>query len=219
MRLYHWLMQLLFPPRCVLCRKLLKKEETDLCRTCRCEAPFFPDTKRRLQFLDSFVAVWYYERNVRASLLRYKFYGARSYASSYGAILAMKLRAQYPDGFDVLTWVPVSPLRRLRRGYDQVELLARSVGRELDMIPVPTLRKIRHNCQQSRIADDAKRRANVLGAYRIIDAEQVRGKRVLLLDDILTTGSTVGECGRVLMTAGAKEVHCAALAAARKQTK
>jgi len=219
MRLYHWLMALLFPPRCVLCRKLLKKEETDLCRDCRLDAPFFPDTKRRLQFLDSFAAVWYYERNVRGSLLRFKFHGARSYASSYGRLLAMKLRQQYPEGFDVLTWVPVSRLRRLRRGYDQVELLARAVGRELDMVPVSTLKKIRHNRQQSRIADAAQRRANVLGAYRITDSAQIRGKRILLLDDILTTGATVGEAGRILLTAGAKEVHCAALAAARKQTK
>ena len=129
----------------------------------------------------------------------------------------MKLNRIGSDEFDVLTWVPVSRLRRLRRGYDQVELLARHLGRELDMVPVCTLKKIRHNRQQSRIADAAGRRANVLGAYRILDSGQIAGKKILLLDDILTTGSTAGECARMLRTAGAKEVHCAVLAAARKR--
>ena len=217
MRLYHLIMQLLFPPRCVLCRQLLQKNETDLCKKCRLDAPEYPNPKRRIQFLDSFTAVWYYEDSVRRSLLRFKFYGARSYASCYGRLLAMKLHREYPEGFDVLTWVPISRLRRFRRGYDQVELIARSVGKELGMTPVPVLHKIRHNRPQSHLQDASGRRANVLGAYRLRDTEQVQGKRILLLDDILTTGATAGECARVLRTAGAKEVHCAAIAAARKR--
>ena len=64
--------------------------------------------------------------------------------------------------------------------------------------------------------DPAARKANVLGAYRVLETADVKGKRVLLLDDILTTGATAGECARMLRMAGAKEVHCAAVAAARK---
>ena len=128
----------------------------------------------------------------------------------------MKLIQQHPEGFDVLTWVPVSRLRKFFRGYDQVELLANSVGQELEMIPVPLLKKIRNNRQQSRIKGEAERRANVLGAFGVTDAEAIRGKRILLLDDIVTTGATASECARVLLTAGAKEVYCAAVAAARK---
>ena len=216
LRLYHYLMHLLFPPKCVLCGKVLGKEETDLCRMCRIDAPFYPNRKLKLQFLDSFAAVWYYEGSVRKSLLRYKFYNARSFAAPYGRLLAMILRQEHPDGFDAITWVPVSRLRRLRRGYDQVELLAKAVGRELEMEPVPLLTKVRHNRPQSGIHGTAQRRANVLGAYRETDREAIAGKRILLLDDILTTGATAGECARVLLTAGAKEVHCAAVAAARK---
>ena len=216
MMLYHFFMELLFPPKCVLCRKLLKSGETDLCGACRVDAPEYPDRKIKLPFLDSFAAVWYYEGSVRSSLLRYKFCNARSYSGSYGRILGMKLLREYPEGFDVLTWVPVSRLRRLRRGYDQVELLAKAVGKELGVTPIPTLKKIRNNRPQSRLKDPAARKANVLGAYRIADAAQVKGKRVLLLDDILTTGATAGECARILLSAGAKEVHCAAVAAARK---
>jgi len=216
MRLYHFLMDLLFPPRCVLCHGLLGKEETDLCHNCRVEAPFYPKGKRKIQFLDSFAAVWYYEGTVRASLLRFKFRGARGHARCYGRILAMKLLEAEPDGFDLITWVPVSRLRKFRRGYDQVELLAKAVGQELGMEPVPVLKKIRHNPQQSRLHSEAARRANVLGAYRVENPELVRGRRILLLDDILTTGATASECGKELRLAQAKEVHCAAVAAARK---
>lgn len=216
MKLYHFLMELLFPPKCVLCRKLLKSGEIDLCRECRADAPEYAGKKINIRFLDSFAAVWYYEGNVRRSLLRFKFYNARSYGVSYGRILAMRLQREYPDGFDMLTWVPVSRLRKLRRGYDQVELLAKAVGRELGLSPVPTLKKIRNNRPQSRLKDPAARRANVLCAYRLLEGAAVKGQRVLLLDDILTTGATAGECARVLLSAGAKEVHCAAMAAARK---
>ena len=216
MKLYHFLMELLFPPKCVLCRKLLKSGEIDLCRECRADAPEYAGKKINIRFLDSFAAVWYYEGNVRRSLLRFKFYNARSYGVSYGRILAMRLQREYPDGFDMLTWVPVSRLRKLRRGYDQVELLAKAVGRELGLSPVPTLKKIRNNRPQSRLKDPAARRANVLGAYRLLEGAAVKGQRVLLLDDILTTGATAGECARVLLSAGAKEVHCAVVAAARK---
>ncbi len=216
MKLYHWIGDLLFPPKCVLCGNVLEKEELDLCKDCRMDAPEYPNRKSKRQFLDSFAAVWYYEGNVRKSLLRYKFHNARSFAAPYGRLLAMKLLELYPEGFDVLTWVPVSRLRKLRRGYDQVELLAKAVGKELGMDPVPLLKKVRHNRPQSGITGAEKRRANVLGAYRETDREAIAGRRILLLDDILTTGATAGECARVLKTAGAKEVHCAAVAAARK---
>ena len=217
MRLYHWTLHLLFPPKCVLCGTLLGEQETDLCRKCRITAPFYPNRKTKMQFLDSFAAVWYYEGCVRKSLLRFKFHNARSFAPSYGRLLAMVIQEQYPDGFDVLTWVPVSRLRKFRRGYDQVELIAKAVGKELGIKPVPLLKKIRHNRPQSGIHGAAERRGNVLGVYRERNREVFQGKRVLLLDDILTTGATAGECARVLLTAGAKEVHCAAVAAARKE--
>ena len=216
MRLYYFLIQLLFPSKCILCGKLLQAGEQDLCRECRVDSPEYPGAKDTIQFLDSFTAVWYYEGNVRRSLLRYKFYNCRSFAHGYGRILAMKLLRENPEGFDCITWVPVSFLRKLTRGYDQVELLANAVGRELGMEPVPLIRKVRHNRPQSGISGEAERRANVLGAYRVLNREAISGKRILLLDDILTTGATAGECARILLTNGAKEVHCAAVAAARK---
>ena len=207
--------RLLFPPKCTLCGKLLK-EETDFCKKCRTEAPEFMGRKTQIEFLDSFTAVWYYEGNVRGSLLRYKFGRRRSYADAYGRMLAMKLLREYPDGFDILTWVPVSSFRKLKRGFDQGELLARAVGSELSIPPIPLLKKIRHNSPQSGISEPSLRRANVLGVYRMRANLDLKGKSILLLDDILTTGSTAGEAAKTLRCAGAKEVHCAAIAAARK---
>ena len=211
------LSNLLFPPKCVLCGKLLQKDETDLCGKCRIDSPECRKNNLKFSFLDSWAAVWYYEGYIRKSLLRYKFGRARHYAPVYGRMLAMKLLNEYPEGFDILTWVPVSRLRKFTRGYDQVELLAEAVGKELGMLPVRSLRKIRNNRPQSGISGLAKRRANVLGVYRAIDPETVRGKRILLLDDIITTGATAGECARVLLTAGAKEVHCGCIAVAGKR--
>ena len=213
------LRHLLFPEKCVLCGKVLDGAETDLCHTCRVEAPECPVRKQKRSFLDSWIAIWYYKGYIRSSILRYKFRRARHYAPVYGRLLAMKLQREHPEGFDLLTWVPISPLRKLSRGYDQVELLAKAVGTELGMEPVRVLRKIRHNRPQSRIRGAAERRANVLGVYRIMDAALVRGKRVLLLDDIITTGATAGEAARVLLTAGAKEVHCGCVAAAPHDNK
>lgn len=211
------MLELLFPQKCLLCRKILADEELDLCRKCRCDGPDCTNSRKKLPFIDSWTAVWYYEGDVRKSLLRYKFRGHRSYAKGFGRLLAMKLLENHPDGFDLLTWIPVSPLRKLRRGYDQVELLALAVGQELGIKPTPLLRKIRHNRPQSGIVGEAQRRANVLGVYRATDPQLLQGKRVVLLDDIITTGTTAGECARILLTAGAKEVHCGAVAVARHQ--
>ncbi len=216
-KLTDWFWRLIFPPRCVLCRCLLLEEETDLCRSCREDTPECPvNSRKRLPFLDSWLGVWYYEGRVRASILRFKFRNARGNALCYGRVLAMKLLGEHPEGFDALTWVPVSPLRKFFRGYDQVELIAEVVGRELGMKPRKLLKKIRHNKTQSSIRGDAHRRANVLGVYRVTDPKSIQNKKILLLDDIITTGSTAGECARVLRTAGCREVHCGAVAVARK---
>lgn len=214
MSLWRWIVSLLFPPKCVLCGKVLSRDALDLCHDCRQDAPECGTKVAKPQFVESAQALWHYEGAVRGSLLRYKFYGKRHYAQSYGRLLAMKLQKEGDEWFDIITWVPVSRWRKLRRGYDQVELLAKAVCAELGLEPVKCLKKIRHNRAQSRIIGQAQRRANVLGVYDAVETEKIRGKRILLLDDIITTGATVGECARVLLTGGAKEVHCAAIAAA-----
>lgn len=209
------LLRILFPPKCVLCRKLLSDRETDLCHCCRTEIPTFTKSNFKLSFIARWTSVWYYKDAVRQSLLRFKFSGKRSYADAYGRILAMKLQTTGLDDFDILTWVPVGSLRRFRRGYDQVELLARAVGRETNRKPIHTLKKVRNTPPQSGLPDAARRRANVLNAYTVINRQSLQGKRILLLDDILTTGATASECARILLTAGAREVAFAVIAVAK----
>ncbi len=219
MRILHRLAQWLFPEKCVLCGRILEQNETDLCHPCRIHAPQCPVSSVKYPYIDSWLALWYYEDEVRHSLLKYKFFGRRHYAKAYGRMLAMKLQQEERTDFDVLTWIPVSKKRRRKRGYDQVELLAEAVGQELGSFCMPVLKKIRHNPPQSGIVGQAERRANVLGAYAVENPQQIAGKRILLLDDILTTGATAGECARVLLTAGAEQVDVAVIAAVRQQKK
>lgn len=218
MRLFDRLFHLLFPPKCVLCGTVLEDDQTDMCHGCRADTPEHPKGHIKLSYIAQWTALWYYEGKVRASLLRFKFSNRRSYAQTYGRLLAMKLLSEQIS-FDVLTWIPISRLRRWRRGYDQVALIAQALGHELGVVPFPTLRKHRNTPPQSGFKYAAQRRANVLGAYTAVDSVRFASKRVLLLDDILTTGATASECARVLLTAGAKEVICAAVAAAPHQQK
>ena len=209
--------ELFYPDKCVLCGQLLGKEETDMCHSCRTDAPAWKKGNFKISFVARWAAVWYYKDNVRESLLRYKFQKRRNYAAAYGRLLAMKLVQSGFDDFDVLTWVPISFRRRWKRGFDQVALIAKSVAQELNCKAVPTLRKVRHNAPQSGMANAAARRANVLGAYRVRRRAAVTGKRILLLDDIITSGATVSECAKTLLTAGAAQVSCAAVAAAESK--
>ena len=213
-RLIHYIKQWLFPPKCILCMGLLEEEQTDICRRCRMETDEYPQGKLKLQFVDRVAAVWYYKGNVRRSLHRFKFRQGRFLAEPYGKLMAMKALREDLAEAELVTWVPISPIRKLIRGYDQDELLARVIARELELPCVQLLKKVRHNRSQSGISGYARRRANVLGVYRTENPEQICGKRILLVDDILTTGATVSECARVLLTAGAEEVNCAVVASA-----
>ena len=206
---------ILFPRKCIFCKALLKEDETDLCKTCRTEAPDFTSSKNNIPFVAGWTAVWYYRDNVRHSFHRYKFRNALSYAEPYGRFLAMRI-LQMNIEFDQLSWVPVSFWRRFSRGYDQVLLIAQSVAKELDVPLVRTLKKVRHNPAQSGISDPSQRKANVIGAYAVQPDADIANKTIILIDDVITTGSTVSECAKTLLTAGAKEVYCAAVASAHK---
>ena len=162
MRALYRLLDLLFPPKCVLCGRLLDREETDLCGACRREGPVFSGGGMSIPFVTAWMAVYRYEGLARDSLLRFKFGGRQSYAAAYGRLLAARIQGELRAEFDLLTYVPVSPRRRWSRGYDQVRLLAEAVGRELGQKPVRALKKIRHNPAQSSLREREQRRANVL---------------------------------------------------------
>lgn len=194
----------------------MESNETLICPKCEKELPY---TKNggvlKGNFFTSCVSPLYYENSVRESLLRYKFYQLTAYAQPFGKLIA-DCAEEYIEGqVDIISWVPLSPKRLRARGYDQARLLAETVARQLGIPCVPVLRKKRHTKQQSRVGSMEKRRANISGAYEIIDKERISGKQILLIDDIVTTGSTFSECARTLGMGGADKVYCAA--AARKR--
>ena len=156
--------------------------------------------------------MWYYKDNVRKSILRFKFGHARHYVLSYGRLLGMHVLKEFPDGFDLVTWVPTGAKRIRKRGYDHARLLSEAVADELGFAATPLLRKIRETPPQSTMATFAQRRQNVAGAYTVTDADLIQGKRILLLDDVITSGASCAECGKMLRKAGAKSVFCAAVA-------
>ena len=213
------LLDLIFPPKCVFCRRLLRKGEEGFCAHCQEHLPWSlgPEAERKVEFVSLCVSPLWYQSEVRESFHRYKFKGVRGYAKVYGRLMAQCVRDHLAGKYDLITWVPLSPERRKARGYDQAMLLAESAALELGDVAAETLVKVRDTSAQSGLGkDDGARRANVLGAYRPTDPEHIAGKRLLLIDDVVTTGSTLSECARTLLAADAADVVCVTLAKARK---
>lgn len=211
------LLDLLFPPKCAFCGKLLKTGEEGLCVQCQKTLPWLAGSaaEQKGEFYAKCVSPLRYEGTVRQSIHRYKFSGNRGYAALYGRLTAQCIGDHLAGEYDLISWVPLSKKRARERGYDQAGLLARAVASALGFTVTETLRKVRHTKAQSGVEGEAERRANVLGAYEVLDPERIADKRILLLDDVITTGATISECARVLRTAGAQRVVCATLARAR----
>ena len=112
---------------------------------------------------------------------------------------------------DVIVPVPLHPRRFRKRGYNQCALLARSLGGRLDRrVDEASLRRVRDTPQQARLSAEERRR-NLKGAFEA-RSPMLRGRTVLLVDDVATTGSTLDECAKTLSGAGAARVWCATVA-------
>ncbi len=209
--------QLLFPSRCIICRKIIGLSDF-ICPDCARKLPYVTvHTPVHGDFFEACYAPFYYEEPLRASFLRYKFSGFSHYAKHYGPWMAdYLLRERSPD-FDLVTWCPISRLRRWKRNYDQSELLAQEIARKLGLPLVPTLRKAHRKPLSRSGGDKAVRAAILLDAYTVLPKAAIKGKRILLVDDIVTTGSTLSECARTLKTAGCGEVVCVTLARKRDE--
>jgi len=207
----RWVLDLLFPPKCPFCRRLVELDGM-VCPDCLKALPRRGNRAVTVPLSSGALAPYRYEGTVRDALRRFKFSGLPGYAKSLGPLLAGPIREEYGDRNPVLVFVPVGKRRRRARGYDQAQLLTEAVGQMLGWPVVPALEKIRDNPPQSRQRSAAARRANVSGVYRVTDPESVRGRTVVLVDDIVTTGATLSECVAVLRLAGAERVFCAAFA-------
>ena len=210
------LLDLLFPPKCAFCGTLLKDSEQGVCAACEKVLPYFDGTVTG-NYFDVCVAPLRYEGKVREAVHRFKFEDHPASADAFAAFVADAVRYHGLEA-DVATFVPISCRRKRTRGYDQAQLLAEAAAKRLGLPCERLLRKITDNPAQSGLDAEA-RRANVLGAYEIQPGAQIAGKRILLLDDVVTTTATLAECSRVLLTAGAEQVCCAAFARAGGTTK
>lgn len=204
-------LDLLYPPKCAFCRKLLSSGELGWCAACEKKVPYY-DERITGDYFSFCAAPLVYRDDVREAIHRFKFSGLDCYASVFAPLVAESVRYHCAQA-DVLTWVPVSRARKRERGYDQAEALCRALGKQLGLPAVQLLKKTVDNKAQSNL-DKLQRKANVLGVYGVFQPELLIGKRVLLVDDVVTTGATLSECSRVLLTAGAAEVTCAAIACA-----
>ncbi|WP_283682895.1 ComF family protein [Parablautia sp. Marseille-Q6255] len=223
--LLWWIGQLLYPPRCVLCDRVVDIRDGGCCRECRerlprirgpvcmkCGKPAAPeqeyceDCSRYLHYFDCGTAAFTYTGKLRQSVYRMKFQNRRDYISFYAEAMAEALRPHLTRwAVQLILPVPMHPQKRRIRGYNQAELLARELGRLLG-IPADdsVLRCVKKTDAQKKL-DRKDRMKNLKGSFSI---EHLPAKlhRVLLVDDVYTTGSTVDEISRVLKYAGVKNV-------------
>ena len=212
-KLVDLFLDLVFPTKCILCREFIGPGKPRICPECQNTMPMTEKgSTRKGDFFSGCVSALYYEGRVRDAIRRYKFGGAQAYSNAFGELVAERIYEQYGDDYDIITWVPLSPDRRRRRGYDQTQRIAGNTARRLNRKLVRTLRKRRGVKPQSVTGSPERRKANIAGAYRVIDPQIIQGRRILLIDDIITSGSTLSECAKTLLLAGAEEVLCASLA-------
>jgi competence protein ComFC len=209
------LLDLLFPPACFGCHR----RGEWLCADCRRDLPRLgPDGALRAG-VGGLAASWSayaFDGALRGAIHRLKYAGARHYAEPLGELLADSWVFGEMAGAraDVVVPVPLHPRRESERGYNQSLLLARELGADR-CLPVDdrALQRTRDTASQTRLSA-AKRRENVAGAFQA-ERGRVAGRRVLLVDDVQTTGSTLAECAAALRRAGATEVWAVTVARAR----
>ncbi len=227
---------LLYPPLCTICGRSIRAGEylCDQCETkavrivapfCeKCSEPFdgaitgvftCANCAHRTIYFDAAVAAYRGRGIVREVIHEFK-YGRRIHLRH---LVARWLRSALDDErllgrcFDVIIPVPLHPTRQRERGFNQATLLAELLSAQTSIRCKPLLERTRYTTTQTAL-DRPERMENLHNAFRLRKNADVRGLRVLLVDDVLTTGSTLNECARVLKRAGAFSVHAATAARA-----
>ncbi len=210
---------LLLPPRCVSCGR----RGAEVCETCfqtihrlgpgicpRCSGPstegrLCRSCIRRSGQVNAIIAGHAYDGAVRAAILAFKYRGRTRLEPLLSRLLADSLQRR-PLTIDVVIPVPLSSARHRERGFNQAELLARPVALENDWrLEMRALIRERDTRQQTRLSA-AERFNNVAGAFSVTHPSMVGGRRILLVDDVCTTGATLQACAVPLISAGASGV-------------
>lgn len=203
---------------CPDCVKSAGKAETDICAKCgralANEAEFCDTCIKRERAFDRARSCFVYEGESKRFVLKLKFGGARYLA----AFIAEAMTDRYLDcGFDCdcMVAVPLSAKRKRLRGYNQSQLIAEELSAQLKIPLIDgALVKVRDNKMQAKLNME-EREKNVRGVYEVVDASAFKGKRVLVVDDVMTTGATLGEVARVLYKAKARSVEALTYASTR----
>jgi ComF family protein len=185
-----------------------------------CGTPFqngFPlDTEGRcaicrsgLRGFDTAYCYGFYEGVLRKLIHQFKYSGIRPLAHPLGEMLSSALPRE--ERFDAVVPVPLHWRRQWGRAFNQSELLAEELSRRTGLPMMRALRRVRSTATQAGLTNAARRR-NVTGAFACMRAATVKGKSILLIDDVMTTGSTAAACAVVLKRAGVKKVALLTLA-------
>jgi len=174
-------------------------DSAGLCAACRAG----------LRGFDRAFSFGFYEGPLRALIHLFKYSGMKPLARHLGDYLCRAVEAD--ESFDLLVPVPLHWRKRWRRGFNQSELLARAVARRRGTPVLHALRRKKLTASQAGLAS-ASRRRNVAGAFLLRSGADIKGKRILLIDDVMTTGATANACAHALKRGGAKSVSLATLA-------
>lgn len=203
-----------YPNVCGICDKISKY---DICPKCLKKLNNIKQCKKHIYLKRNFTTHMYifkYEDMVREKFIKYKFYDQAYRYKSFSKFLQKdKKVCGFLKKYDIIIPVPISKNRNRQRGYNQSELIVKELSKTSTNIHVLTniLYKQKNTLPQSSL-NKIERQNNLKGAYKVENSEIIKNKKILLFDDIYTTGSTIDECARVLKLAGAKEIGALTLA-------
>lgn len=215
MTLAEKILDLFFPPRCVLCEEVCPSG-TLCCNRCTREEP---PGAQPLRYGDSSLSqpwsilgcAFSYQGRVRSALSRFKFNGDRRIGAYLGASMVTLLKEEFPDSdFQLIVPVPMPPDRQRLRGYNQAELLAQQIAKIMNIQIAPQALVRRGAFAQHELTIGFRQRE---AEYSFLPGDiSLTGQRVLLVDDVVTTGNTAAICCRILLEMGASEVSVLAAA-------
>lgn len=197
----------IYPNNCKICGCKLDNKSIVLCKDCLKNGDYYLYEPFEIKGAKQADSPLVYKDFVRHAMHNYKFNGKRIYADWFASLTTEcvqgKIDIWKPD---IITYVPISFGRWLKRGYNQAELVARLVAKNVNLPCKSTMGKHMFVKRQSSIDDHEERVKNAYDAFYVKNNIDVSSKRILLIDDVVTTGSTVSACADILMRAGAKAV-------------
>jgi len=209
----HLVRRMIFTNRCRLCAKVLPLNE-DVCESCSVEKIRVPQQVLQSfsfsnRYFDNLTVPFYYDDPVRKCIHNFKYNSFKRAGEFLADEIINVIERDFSDEEpDYITCVPMTKSRRLKRGYNQCEILIKHIAKAFNRKSTPDLLKKIRNTRPQVSLNRKERAENLKGAFSVNRKYDIKGKTVLICDDVLTTGSTLGECAKTLKKAGAKRVIC-----------